>query len=97
MSEGHSHGKDANARQLSIALALTGTFLVVEVVYGFISGSLALLSDAGHMLTDVAALALSLFAIRMGQRAADKRRTFGYPRPWIPARALYTPEARVHP
>ena len=88
MSEGHSHGKDANARQLSIALALTGTFLVVEVVYGFISGSLALLSDAGHMLTDVAALALSLFAIRMGQRAADKRRTFGYRRTEILAAAL---------
>ena len=87
-SGGHSHGKDANARQLTIALALTGTFLVVEVVYGILSGSLALLSDAGHMLTDVAALALSLFAIRMGQRAADKRRTFGYRRTEILAAAL---------
>lgn len=81
MSEhGHSHGANASTRQLSLALALTGTFLVVEVFYAFISGSLALLSDAGHMLTDVMALALSLFAIRIGQRVADRRRTFGYRR-----------------
>lgn len=88
MSEGHSHGKNANARQLTTALVLTGTFLVVEVVYGFISGSLALLSDAGHMLTDVAALALSLFAIRIGARPADQKRTFGYRRTEILAAAL---------
>lgn len=81
MSEhGHSHGENANARQLTIALVLTGSFLVVEVIYGFLSGSLALLSDAGHMLTDVMALALSLFAIKVGQRAADGKRTFGYRR-----------------
>ncbi|EYB66314.1 MULTISPECIES: cation diffusion facilitator family transporter [Deinococcus] len=89
MSEhGHSHGANASARQLSVALALTGTFLVVEVIYGFLSGSLALLSDAGHMLTDVMALVLSLFAIRIGQRAADGKRTFGYRRAEILAAAL---------
>ena len=89
MSEhGHSHGANANARQLGIALALTGTFLVVEVIYGFLSGSLALLSDAGHMLTDVMALALSLLAIRIGQRAADRKRTFGYRRTEILAAAV---------
>ncbi|MCP2014044.1 cobalt-zinc-cadmium efflux system protein [Deinococcus sp. HSC-46F16] len=89
MSEhGHSHGENANARQLGIALTLTGTFLVVEVIYGFLSGSLALLSDAGHMLTDVMALALSLFAIRIGQRAADRKRTFGYRRTEILAAAV---------
>lgn len=88
MSEGHSHGKNANARQLGIALVLTGTFLIVEVVYGVLSGSLALLSDAGHMLTDVMALALSLFAIRMGQRSADLKRTFGYRRTEILAAAV---------
>ena len=90
MAEGHSHnhGRDANARQLGIALTLTGSFLVVEVIYGLLSGSLALLSDAGHMLTDVAALALSLFAIRMGQRPADRRRTFGYRRTEILAAAV---------
>ena len=89
MSEhGHSHGANASARQLSVALALTGTFLVVEVIYGFLSGSLALLSDAGHMLTDVMALVLSLFAIRIGQRAADGKRTFGYRRTEILAAAV---------
>ncbi|EYB66543.1 cation diffusion facilitator family transporter [Deinococcus phoenicis] len=89
MSEhAHSHGANANARQLGLALALTGTFLGVEVVFAFLSGSLALLSDAGHMLTDVAALALSLFAIRMGQRPADRKRTFGYRRSEILAAAL---------
>jgi cobalt-zinc-cadmium efflux system protein len=62
--------------------------LVVEVIYAFLSGSLALLSDAGHMLTDVMALALSLFAIRVGQRPADLKRTFGYRRTEILAAAL---------
>ena len=90
MAEGHSHshGRNANARQLGIALALTGTLMIVEVVYGLLSGSLALLSDAGHMLTDVAALALSLFAIRMGRRPADRKRTFGYRRTEILAAAV---------
>ncbi|MBZ9752881.1 cation diffusion facilitator family transporter [Deinococcus sp. HMF7604] len=81
MSEhNHAHRAAAGARQLTLALLLTGSFLVVEVVYGLLSGSLALLSDAGHMLTDVMALALSLFALKLGQRAADRRRTFGYRR-----------------
>ena len=88
MTHSHNHGENANARQLSIVLGLVGTFLVVEVVYGFLSGSLALLSDAGHMLTDAAALALSLFAIKMGQRPADQQRTFGYRRAEILAAAL---------
>ncbi|GAA5513579.1 metal cation efflux system protein CzcD [Deinococcus carri] len=85
---GHNHGANASARQLRMALLLTGAFLVVEVVYAFVSGSLALLSDAGHMLTDVAALALSLFAIRLGERPADRKRTFGYRRTEILAAAL---------
>lgn len=80
MTDSHSHGRQANARQLTAALALTSSFLVIEVIYGFISGSLALLSDAGHMLTDAMALALSLFAIRIGSRPADRKRTFGYRR-----------------
>ncbi|SEJ84879.1 cobalt-zinc-cadmium efflux system protein [Deinococcus reticulitermitis] len=85
---GHSHGGAAGARQLTLALILTGSFLVVEVIYGLLSGSLALLSDAGHMLTDVMALALSLFALKIGQRAADRRRTFGYRRAEILAAAV---------
>ncbi|GGS08502.1 MULTISPECIES: cation diffusion facilitator family transporter [Deinococcus] len=85
---GHSHGAAANARQLTLALLLTGSFLVVEVIYGLLSGSLALLSDAGHMLTDVMALALSLFALKIGQRTADRRLTFGYRRAEILAAAV---------
>ena len=52
--------------------------MVVEAVGGWISGSLALVADAGHMLTDVGALALALVSTRMAQRPADSRRTFGY-------------------
>ena len=63
-----------------IALVLTGTFMVVEVIGGIISGSLALLADAGHMLTDTMALALAAMAFRVSQRPPDARRTFGYQR-----------------
>lgn len=80
MAHEHSHGKEAPENRLWIALALTGTFLVVEAVAGFLSESLALLSDAAHMLTDVLALGVSLLAIRFAKRAADQRRTFGYHR-----------------
>ena len=59
----HDHTAGANARQLTIALALTGTFLIVEVIGGLLFNSLALLSDAAHMFTDAAALAIALLAI----------------------------------
>jgi len=76
----HDHAKTANSRVLLIALLLTGTFLIAEVVGSFVFNSLALLSDAGHMLTDVAALTIALLAIRIGARPADDQRTFGYRR-----------------
>ncbi len=79
-NHGHDHTAGANARALTWALALTGTYLVAEVVGGIVYNSLALLSDAAHMLTDVAALAIALIAIRVGARPADERRTFGYRR-----------------
>ncbi len=78
---GHDHTPavtSENERKVLIALAITGSFMLVEVVGGYLSGSLALLADAGHMLTDTAALALSYLAFRFGRRAADGRRTFGY-------------------
>lgn len=78
--EGHDHTAGANARSLTIALALTGGFLLVELWGAWYFNSLALLSDAGHMFTDVAALAIALAAIRIGQRPADNRRTYGYRR-----------------
>ena len=76
----HDHTAGANTRQLTIALALTGTFLIVEVIGGLVFNSLALLSDAAHMFTDAAALAIALLAIKIGQRPADEKRTFGYRR-----------------
>lgn len=76
----HAHGKGANARQLAIALALTLSFLAVEVAAGFYFGSLALISDAAHMLTDAVALAIALLAIRIGRMPADNLRTYGYRR-----------------
>lgn len=82
MGAGHSHGPSsgANERNLWIVLGLTGAFLVAELIAAYITRSLALLSDAAHMFTDVAALAVSLMAIRIGRRAADRKRTFGYQR-----------------
>jgi cobalt-zinc-cadmium efflux system protein len=76
----HDHTRDANPAALRKVLALTGTFLIVEVVGGLLTGSLALLSDAAHMFTDTAALAIALAATRIGERPADSRRTFGYQR-----------------
>jgi cobalt-zinc-cadmium efflux system protein len=76
----HDHTAGANAKMLGWALALTSVYLVAEVIGGIVFNSLALLSDAAHMLTDVAALVIALMAIRLGQRPADERRTFGYRR-----------------
>ena len=77
----HSHDHDAgNIKRVQFALVLTGAFMIVEVVGGIISGSLALLADAGHMLTDTMALALAAFAFRVSHRPADTRRSYGYQR-----------------
>jgi cobalt-zinc-cadmium efflux system protein len=77
---GHDHTTGANEKSLKIAFGLTLAFLVVELVGGIVAQSLALLSDAAHMFTDTAALAIALLAIRTAKRPADKRRTFGYHR-----------------
>ncbi len=71
---------DGNIRRVQIALVLIGTFMVVEVIGGILSGSLALLADAGHMLTDTMALALAAVAFRVSSRPADTRRSYGYHR-----------------
>lgn len=70
----HSHGS-ANERGLKIALAVSGTYLVVEVIGAFLTNSLALLSDAAHMLTDVAALVIALMpcACREDLQTRDAR------------------------
>ena len=75
----HAHRPDS-ARSLKIALVITVIFLLVELAGGFISGSLALLSDAGHMFSDVLALILSLGAIVLTARLPTKERTYGFRR-----------------
>ena len=82
---GHDHrhragGATGNRRALSIALALTAGFALVEAVGGWYSGSLALLSDAGHMITDAAALGLALFADAVARRPPSRRASYGYGR-----------------
>ena len=80
MSTGHTHAlpSERNEKSLWIALALTGSFLLAEVAAGIVFNSLALLSDAAHMFTDAAALAIALAAVRVARRPADAKRTYGY-------------------
>lgn len=78
MSGNHASAGYQNKKQLKTVLLLTGSYLIAEVIGGIVTGSLALLADAGHMLTDVGGLALALFAINMTQRAASATRTYGY-------------------
>jgi len=74
----HHHGGDENnASRIGIAALLTGGFMVVELGGGIVSGSLALLADAGHMLSDFGALALAWIGFRMARRPATLQRTFG--------------------
>lgn len=78
--DGHNHGHAGNERRVFLAMLLTGSFMVAEVVGGIVSGSLALLSDAGHMLSDFVSLSLAWFAFRLARRKADIRRSYGYHR-----------------
>lgn len=87
MSGGHSHGGGQpgastpdHRRRLVLVLGLTFTVLLVEVVGALVSGSLALLADAGHMLTDVAGLVIAIIAARLALRPATAKRTWGYRR-----------------
>ena len=101
--EGHDHGhhghdhhdhahdlRGASKRSLIIALALIGTFMFVEVVGGILSGSLALLADAAHMLTDAAAIVLALFAMWLSNRPASAGSTFGFHRTEVLAALVNT-------
>jgi cobalt-zinc-cadmium efflux system protein len=75
--EGFRSAAGANRGRLLAVFAITLSFLVVEVIGGLVTNSLALLADAGHMLTDVAGIGLALFAIHLAARPADEDRTFG--------------------
>lgn len=74
---GHSH-HEVGRRRLKFVLAITAIFMVVEFVGGWLSKSLALMADAAHMLTDVGALALSLFVLWFSRRPATDAKTYGY-------------------
>ena len=83
MGAGHSHGPTVSAggqhrNRMIIVLALTTTVLVAEVIGGWITGSLALLADAGHMFTDVAGITLAILAVTFASRPATDTRTYGY-------------------
>ena len=86
---GHSHHHQSNNKKaLFWAFILIATYMVVEVIGGLMTNSLALLSDAGHMLSDAAALGLSLIAIRIGEKIATEKKTFGFKRFEIIAAAI---------
>ncbi|MEZ4440840.1 MAG: cation diffusion facilitator family transporter [Polyangiaceae bacterium] len=93
MADGHHHhhhhhdGKHGR-RRMAATLALTISYMVAEVVGGILSGSLALLADAGHMLSDAVALTLALVAMKLAERPPDARRTYGYARTQILAALL---------
>lgn len=74
----HDHLRHSSQKLLQIVLALTFTYMLAEAVGGYLANSLALISDAGHMFTDVAALGLSLLAVRFASRPATPRKTYGF-------------------
>jgi len=81
--DGHEHGdhgRGADRRALAIVFALTSAFVVAEVIGGLVTGSLALLADAGHMLSDALSLGVALFAVWLAGRPATPNRSFGYKR-----------------
>ncbi len=83
-----AHGARRSFRRLGVSIAFTATIMIAEAVGGWLSGSLALISDAGHMLTDAGALGLALVAAYLSTRPADDKRTFGYRRAEVLAAQL---------
>jgi cobalt-zinc-cadmium efflux system protein len=76
----HDHSHTGNKKALMSSFILITAFMIVEVMGGLLTNSLALLSDAGHMLSDAASLGLSFFAIKLGEREVSRNKTFGYKR-----------------
>lgn len=86
MSSGHAHSAASqNKKKMKVVVGLTLTYFFAEVIGGIMTGSLALLADAGHMLTDVAGLCLALFAIFLSEKPATPKQTYGYYRAEIMA------------
>src|SRR5258708_22088441 len=94
MSNEHTHSHEMAKQSLRLAFFLTILILVVELVGGWLANSLALFSDAGHVVTDIFALGLAWFATLQAERPSNARRTFGYHRVGILA-ALLTPVALI--
>lgn len=80
MSHDHDHAHGANKKALMIAFIITTIYMVVEAIGGFLTNSLALLADAGHMLSDSISLGVGLIAFIVGEKAVSKSKTFGYKR-----------------
>jgi cobalt-zinc-cadmium efflux system protein len=87
-SHSHGHSHTSNKKALLSSFILIAAFMVVEVIGGLVTNSLALLSDAGHMLSDAAALGLSFYAIKLGEKQVSQKKTYGYKRFEIIAAAL---------
>ena len=79
-AHGHAHGDASNKKRVLLAALLTGGFMIAEAVGGILTGSLALLADAGHMLTDTVSLVLAWYAFTLAGRAATSRLTYGFDR-----------------
>ena len=80
MQRQQTHSIERNERRTGLAALLTGTFMLAELIGGYLSGSLALLADAGHMVTDFASLSLAWLGFRLARRPADWKRTYGFDR-----------------
>ena len=77
---GHDHTHGSNKKTLFISFIIITSYMIVEAIGGIVTNSLALLSDAGHMLSDSISLAIALVAFTLGEKAANSKKTFGYKR-----------------
>lgn len=77
---GHSHSHSANKKTLTISLIIITAYMAIEVVGGLLTNSLALLADAGHMLSDAVSLFIALMAFKFSSKVADYGKTYGYKR-----------------
>ena len=75
---GHNHSHSANKKTLTVSLVIITAYMIVEVIGGLMTNSLALLADAGHMLSDAISLLIALLAFMMSSKAADYSKTYGY-------------------
>ncbi|ARJ37504.1 cation transporter [Sporosarcina ureae] len=80
LDQGHDHAHGANKKVLLISFLIITLYMIVEAIGGFLTNSLALLADAGHMLSDSISLAIALIAFKFGEKVASKSKTFGYKR-----------------